>query len=133
VNRVVAATILSNERIIRIDAQSNDGLWAACGDLPSITGFELTTEGACRAELCIPMPNGIVRGQAVNLIGFAHALGQTVVGDDEAEVWSFGEIPATGPVSRTAPDVAASDRRGRPVSLSRFRGKKVLVVTWASW
>jgi glutathione peroxidase-family protein len=25
------------------------------------------------------------------------------------------------------------DRKGRIVRLSQFRGKKVLVVTWASW
>jgi peroxiredoxin len=32
-----------------------------------------------------------------------------------------------------APDFAVPDRRGNPVRLSGFRGKKVLVVTWASW
>jgi peroxiredoxin len=35
--------------------------------------------------------------------------------------------------SRVAPDVTVPDRRGRPVHLSDFRGKKVLLVTWASW
>jgi peroxiredoxin len=32
-----------------------------------------------------------------------------------------------------APDFAVPDRKGRVVRLSDFRGKKVLVVTWASW
>jgi cytochrome oxidase Cu insertion factor (SCO1/SenC/PrrC family) len=56
-------------------------------------------------------------------------------------VWSFGEIQALNggggsrisPTSRVAPDVTVPDRRGRPVHLKDFRGKKVLLVTWASW
>jgi peroxiredoxin len=35
--------------------------------------------------------------------------------------------------SRIAPEFAVPDRTGRPVRLSQFRGKKVLLVTWASW
>jgi len=35
--------------------------------------------------------------------------------------------------SRIAPDFAVPDRKGRVVHLSDFRGKKVLIVTWASW
>jgi peroxiredoxin len=35
--------------------------------------------------------------------------------------------------SRVAPDFAVPDRKGRMVHLSDFHGKKVLVVTWASW
>jgi len=51
-------------------------------------------------------------------------------------VWSFGEIQALRGSfleSRVAPDVTIPDRRGRSVKLSDFRGKKVLLVTWASW
>jgi len=35
--------------------------------------------------------------------------------------------------SRIAPDFAVADRKGKIVHLSDFRGKKVLVFTWASW
>ena len=31
------------------------------------------------------------------------------------------------------PDFALPDRNGKTVRLSDFRGKKVLIVTWASW
>ena len=36
-------------------------------------------------------------------------------------------------VARIAPDFAVPDRKGRVVHLSDFRGRKVFVVTWASW
>ncbi len=32
-----------------------------------------------------------------------------------------------------APDFALPDREGRTVRLSDFRGKRVLLLTWASW
>ena len=32
-----------------------------------------------------------------------------------------------------APDFALPDREGKLVRLSDFKGKKVLIVTWASW
>jgi len=58
------------------------------------------------------------------------------VADRVARVWSFGEMPLLRGQfieSRVAPDFALPDRSGRPVRLSDFRGRKVLVLTWASW
>ena len=103
-------------------------------DLPRINEFELKPQGACRADMCIPISKNLKTGEWFNLTGFARKLGQTVVAD--SGVWSFGEIPVLRGNfynSRIAPDFAVPDRKGRIVHLSDFRGKKVLVVTWASW
>jgi hypothetical protein len=84
--------------------------------------------------MCIPVAKELKSGAWFNLSGFARRLHQAVVND--AGVWSFGEIPAVrGDFyrSRLAPDFAVPDRKGRVVHLADFRGKKVLVVTWASW
>jgi hypothetical protein len=78
----------------------------------------------------------MVRGEYFNLTAFANKAGQAVVTDPDARVWSFGEMQALGgglSNSRVAPDFAVPDRLGRPVHLAGFRGKKVLLVTWASW
>ena len=78
----------------------------------------------------------MLRDTRFNLSAFAQRVGQRVVADPAMRVWSFGEIPVVRGAyleSRMAPDFAVPDRKGRPVRLSRFRGKKVLVVTWASW
>ena len=103
-------------------------------DLPRINEFELKPQGACRADLCIPVPKDLRRGEWFNLTGFARRVRQTYLSDQA--VWSFGEIPVVrGDFyrSRIAPDFAVPDRHGRIVRLSGFRGKKVLALTWASW
>jgi hypothetical protein len=137
-----AATVLYEDRAIQLDRTGRDprrvadALWVRTRDLPRINGFELKPQGACRADLCIPIPQAFVRGGYFNLTAFAKKAGQSVVAAPDARVWSFGEMQALGGgfvSSRIAPDFAVPDRAGRPVHLSAFRGKKVLVVTWASW
>ena len=130
------ATVLYNNHATRLDKvriEAKD-LWVRAADLPRINEFELKPQGACRADMCIPVPKNMKAGAWFNLTGFARKLGETVVAD--SGVWSFGEIPAVRGSfynSRLAPDFAVPDRKGRMVHLSDFRGQKVLVVTWASW
>ena len=137
-----AATVLYDDRAVEIDRVRVDpkraaaALWIRKKDLPRVNGFELKPQGACRADLCIPIPKDMVRGDYFNLTAFATKAGQPVVAEPDARVWSFGEMRALGgglASSRVAPDFDVPDRLGRPVHLAGFRGKKVLVVTWASW
>ena len=132
------ATVLYDGRAIVVDRTTVDGdaLWIQKADLPSINGFELKPQGACREDICIPIPRPMMRDTRFNLTAFAQRVGQRGVADPAMRVWSFGEIPVVRGAfleSRMAPDFSVPDRKGRPVRLSRFRGKKVLVVTWASW
>jgi hypothetical protein len=137
-----AATVLYDDRAVPLDRVGPDpardaaALWIRKRDLPRVNGFELKPQGACRADLCIPIPKDMTRGEFFNLTAFAKKAGQPVVAEPGARVWSFGEMQALGgglSNSRIAPDFAVPDRLGRPVHLSGFRGKKALVVTWASW
>jgi hypothetical protein len=132
------ATLLHDGRAIIVDRTSveADALWIQTADLPGINGFALKPQGACRDDICIPVPRAMLRGTQLNLTAFAQRIGQRVVADPAMRVWSFGEIPVMRGAfleSRLAPDFAVPDRKGRVVRLSQFRGKKVLVVTWASW
>lgn len=129
-------TILYNDRDVKLNQvrEQGDDLWVRAAELPDINQFQVKPEGACRADLCIPIPKTLKSGPWFNLTGFARRTRQAFVHD--SGVWSFGEIPVLRGgfyQSRTAPDFAVPDRRGRVVHLSDFRGKKVLVVTWASW
>jgi hypothetical protein len=130
------ATVLYQDRAVDLDRIRPDpkDLWVRAADLPRINEFELKPQGACRADLCIPISKDLKSGEWFNLSGFARRIRQTCVAD--SGVWSFGEIPVMRGAfyqSRIAPDFAVPDRKGRVVHLSDFRGKKVLVVTWASW
>ena len=130
------ATVLYHDSTVKLDKVRPDSkdLWVRAADLPRINEFELKPQGACRADMCIPIAKTLKNGPWFNLTGFSRKLGQAYVSD--SGVWSFGEIPVMRGSfynSRIAPDFAVPDRKGKIVHLSDFRGKKVLVFTWASW
>jgi hypothetical protein len=131
-----SATVLYNDKAVKLDAVRPDAkdLWVRAADLERINEFELKPQGACRADMCIPVTKTLKNGPWFNLTGFSRKLGQAYVNDQN--VWSFGEIPVMRGSfynSRLAPDFAVADRGGKIVHLSDFRGKKALVFTWASW
>jgi hypothetical protein len=137
-----SATVLYGDRTVKLEKTrpdapkgSND-LWVRKADLPHINEFEVKPQGACRNDVCIPIPKTMAQGEWFNLSAFAAKLGEKYIADASARAWSFGEIPVlTGAYASTrmAPDFTVPDRKGKVVHLSDFRGKKALVVTWASW
>jgi|SRR5579872_4120704 len=131
-----STTVLYGDRSVALDKIQSDpkDLWVRKSDLPKINDFEVKPQGACREDLCIPISKDLVKGEYFNLTGFARKVGEVSIAD--SNVWSFGEIPVlrgSFTSSRIAPDFAVADRKGKIVHLNDFRGKKVLVVTWASW
>jgi hypothetical protein len=77
-----------------------------------------------------------VRGADVDLAGFWRLAGHPVVRDRTGQTWVLGtgageRARALG--SLEAPDFTLPDLEGRLNSLSAQRGRKVLLVTWASW
>jgi AhpC/TSA family len=123
---------------------SPSDLWVTLADLTRATGFVVKPQGVCREELCFPIPSArkseflIKRGniQWFNLSAFAHLLHQPVAYDASFATWYFGSRPEVQNnylSSFQAPNFTLPDMDGKPHSLSDFRGKKVLIVTWASW
>jgi hypothetical protein len=117
-----------------------DGLWLSSADVHRATGWELKPEGLCREDVCVPVPRGreteFVQGDAVDLAAFWRHAGHPVVRDDSGQVWVLG----TGARERArvlrsllAPDFTLPDLEGRRHALSDHRGRKILLVTWASW
>lgn len=128
-----AATILD------ADTGANS-LWLSKADLAAVTGFELKPEGLCRDHICYPVPPGrepeFVRGAEVNLAAFWRHRGGIVVSSQEGDVWLLGDAEDEQRArldSLEAPDFTLPDLSGELHSLSDFRGRKVLLATWASW
>jgi hypothetical protein len=159
---LVSATAVSQRRTIIFDGKpteltsaldpqpmgSSQDLWVTLADLTRATGFVLKPQGVCREELCFPIPSArkseflITRsanGKKVewfNLSAFARLLHQPVAHDDALATWYFGprpEVQNNYLASFQAPNFTLPDMEGHTHSLSEFRGKKVLIITWASW
>src|SRR5262245_37690352 len=132
------------EEIALAGSSSGADLWTTPEELGRISGFKLKPQGLCVEELCVPLPPAgdatliqrepeVVR---INAAELARRLGQGFAHDDERRVWAFGPVPATQRpfLERAqAPEFTLHDRSGRAVQLADFRGKKVVLVVWASW
>jgi hypothetical protein len=143
--RETRVTIVYDDRASEISAANEDAgqLWITTSDLKRATSFELKPQGVCRDELCFPVPKSrsqeFVRENAgktwFNLVAFANLTQQPIARDESLSTWYFGLRSDQRQVlsSLKAPDFTLPDMNGKTHSLSELRGKKVLLVTWASW
>src|ERR1700745_71695 len=80
------ATVLYDGRAIALtrttpDPANGAALWIDKSDPARLNDFELKPQGACRADVCIPIPRTMTRGTSFNLTAFAQRVGQRVVTD----------------------------------------------------
>jgi hypothetical protein len=125
-------------------AREDDGqLWITTADLKRATRFEVKPQGVCRDELCFPLPKArqlefLHKTPPVtwfNMTAFAALVHQPVAHDEALATWYFGlrSDQRQQLNSLQAPDFTLPDLQGKLHRLSDFRGKKILLVTWASW
>jgi hypothetical protein len=119
---------------------SGEALWCPARDAETATGWEAKPEGLCHGPTCVPLPAGrereFVRDGRIDLAALWRHLGQPVLRSDRGDVWVLGRSAgerAAALASLEAPDFALPDVAGRVHRLSDHRGRKVLLVTWASW
>lgn len=138
------ATIIYGDRPSSVASAAAEGnnLWLSLDDLRTATGWELKPQGACLGDVCMPIPAGreaeFLRagGAQFNLAALARLRDQPVVHDDTHGVWFFGEAASARSnalSSLQAPDFTLPDLDGRMHALSDYRGKKILLASWASW
>lgn len=124
--------------------ESSKDLWVTMNDLKRATRFVVKPQGVCRDELCFPLPakrkaEFVSKRGAVtwfNLTAFAALVKQPVARDEKNGVWYFGKREderGAYLASLEAPNFTLPDLNGKTHSLADYRGKKVLLVTWASW
>jgi hypothetical protein len=97
-------------------------------DLEQRTGWTIKPEGACRADVCVPLRSPF------DVRDLAARLGMALVHDVAHDVWALGP-PGDGRALRSAelPDLVLPDRHGRDFALRSLRGTKVFMIAWASW
>ncbi len=137
-------TVLFNEAATEIEAAlvEDDQLWVAVDQVHHVNGFDPKPEGFCSADLCIPIPKSNDwrmqhdGNEYFNVTRLATKFDQAVAVDKSKSIWSFGSVPMLSSrllASGIAPDFELPNREGKLIKLSDFYGKKVLVLTWASW
>lgn len=156
VSALFATTAMAGNRIVIFDnvttevaapptaLAAGEELWVTLADLTKATKFVLKPQGVCRDELCFPIPKArkaaflSVQGKATwfNLSEFARLTKQPAAFDAESSTWFFGPRPEEQNQfvsTLMAPNFRLPDKNGKLHSLSEFHGKKVLLLTWASW
>lgn len=100
-------------------------------DLAARAGWQLKPEGACKGDVCVPLPEE----SRASARGLADRLGMPVLHDEAHGVWAVGPATVTGRAleSALAPELELPDLDGNVVALSSLRGRKVVLAAWASW
>ncbi len=106
------------------------------GDLPAAIDWTLKPEGLCQADVCVPVRDrdGLFVGERLDLGAVAGALDRPYLVDEGVAV--LGEPRATRRLAATglqAPAFELPDLDGAHHRLEEWRGRKKLLVAFASW
>jgi hypothetical protein len=103
--------------------------------LAAATGWELKPEGLCRGDVCLLVPDALRQTPTtVDVVALWRHLGRPVL-ESNGDIY-LGEDATTkadAMAGDRAPDFTLPDLDGVEHSLSDFRGKKVLISSWAPW
>jgi hypothetical protein len=99
-------------------------------EFAAATGWEITPEGACKADVCVPLQSA-----GFDLADTAARLGMAIVADDANGRFAIGPEALGGRALTTAevPELVLDDIDGNEFRLSSLRGQKVVIVSWAPY
>lgn len=98
------------------------------------TGWEPKPQGLCRGEVCVPAPGALQADGQLDITVAAARLGMPLVHDEAHGLWALG--PASGGralSTAVAADPVLQDHNGNDFTLSSLRGRRTIMVAWASW
>ena len=131
--------ILDAGRLAWLDAQvEGERVALTQASLEAALGWKLTPEGLCRGALCVQVRDraALVSQAGIDLALLAQILGRPLaldVAERAAALGTGAEERRAAQQGLEAPDFALPDLAGRTHTLSEQRGKKVLLVAYASW
>ncbi len=132
-----AFTLIDDGNEHRIDSQRRgERVILDAAALRDALGWEIKEQGLCRGDVCIPTRGKVADSSAIDLEVLAELLGRPLALDAEAGAAFLGasaEERGGRLASLEAPDFTLPDLDGNLHSLSDFRGRKVLLLAYASW
>jgi hypothetical protein len=113
-----------------------DRLDLSSEEFEQITGWDIRPEGACRDDVCVPLPplEPDAEGR-IHVTVLAERLGMPIAHDERHRLWALGPRSGDRRVLDTArmPELALPDFHGDAFDVASLRGRKVVLLAWASW
>jgi hypothetical protein len=132
-------TLIDGERVAELPARiSGEQVRLEPAALETALGWAVHDGLLCSDAMCIPVADepALVDEGGIDLAGFARTLDRALavdVAERAAFLGGSARERAQALASQHAPDFALPDLDGRAHALSEHRGRKVLLVAWASW
>jgi hypothetical protein len=132
-------TLIDEQKACEVSATiTGESVRLAPETVSAALGWKLEDRGLCRGSVCIPTAGAesLATAEGIDLAILAKRLGRPLALDLEHRVAALAAAPGdrgAALASLEAPDFALPDLEGRHHSLSEHRGKKVLLVAYASW
>lgn len=97
------------------------------------TGWTIKPEGACKGDLCIPIPRQAA--DQLNVVAVAQAMQMPIAEEPDAGLWALGPAYSGGRAlaSAKAPELELPDVHGNLFKLSSLLGQKIVVYAWAPY
>jgi hypothetical protein len=136
---MMTLTLLQDGQVAEVTARfDGERVRIPADTLAAATGWALKPEGLCRGAMCEPVadPAALANDEGVDLQAFAERLGRPLaldVAERAAALGTAADERERSLASGEAPDFTLHDLAGRAHTLSAHRGKKVLLIAYASW
>ena len=132
------ATIVTDQTVTVDAAVDGDRLLIDPNALHSAIGWELKREGLCRENVCVPVRDrqALMMGSKLDIGAVADALGRLSVVDADAGIAVLAlpkESRRAALDDHRAPLFTLPDLDGVDHDLDEWRGRKKLLVAFASW
>jgi hypothetical protein len=132
-------TLLDEDSPLQVPAVVEaDGVRLSPDVVQRSLGWRLEAAGLCRGDTCVPVrpEHGLLRDDGLDLRALAALLERPLALDVDERIARLGASAAErGQRLRSldAPEFTLPDLGGHPHRLSEHRGRKLLLLAWASW
>ena len=113
-----------------------DDLWMTAYELDLTMGWKLGRDGMRLEHVSVPVPPDVLRDSRINVAGLWRRLGWPVEHVRRIDTWALcagAEVHGNMLERGLAPDFELPDIDGCRHRLSDYRGRKVVLLTWAGW